>query len=74
MHHQLQFRTDCQLDLQITGKTRLEKVKVRAGEVIEARVRPHVEETHEGPVECADLQLGDDGTLVGVRMEFFAFM
>src|SRR5579862_6252015 len=70
MNHQLRFRADGQLDLQITGKPRLEQVKVRAGEVIEAQVRPYVMETSEGPVEFADLQLGDEGTLVNVRMEY----
>ena len=74
MNHQLRFRADGQLDLQITGKPRLEQVKVRQGEVIEAKVRPYVLETSEGPIECADLQLGDEGTLVNVRMEYFEFV
>jgi hypothetical protein len=74
VNHQLRFRADGQLDLQIAGKPRLEQVKVRAGEVIEAQVRPYVAETSEGPVECADLQLGEEGTLVNVRMECFEFV
>jgi hypothetical protein len=74
MTHQLRFRADCQLDLQSSSKARLEQVKVRHGEVIEAQVRPYVEETEEGPVEFADLQLGSDGTFMAVRMEHFEFV
>ena len=74
MTHQLRFRADCQLDFQVAGKSRLEQVKVRADEVIEAQVRPYVQETEDGPVETADLQLGRDGTLLAVRMEHFEFV
>ena len=73
MTHQLRFAADCELDLQIHGKPRLEKVKLRAGEVIAAQVRPYVKEMAEGPVEFADLHLGHEGTLLAVRMECFTF-
>ncbi len=72
MNHRLLFRGDYELDLQVPGKARLEKVKVRAGEVIAAKVRPYIAETPDGPVEIADLQLAG-GTLLAVRMECFAF-
>ena len=72
MHHRLLFRGDYELDLQVSGKTRLEKVMMRDGEVVEATVQPHVVESADGPVEVADLQLGG-GTLMGVRMECFRF-
>ena len=71
MTHQLRFRVDCQFDFQITAKPQLDKIKVRAGEVVKAQVRPFVQEGKEGPVECANLLLGTDGT---VRMEHFEFM
>jgi hypothetical protein len=74
MLHQLRFRADCQIDYQGQPKARLERVKVRTGEVIEARVRPYVEETAEGPVEFADLQLGSNCTFLAVRMEHFQFV
>ena len=72
MHHRLLFRGDYELDLQVPGKTRLEKIMMRDGEVVEASVRPRVQESKDGPVEVADLQLGG-GTLLGVRMECFQF-
>lgn len=73
MYHKLRFRTSQELDLQIPGKGRLEKVKFRRGDVIEAYVRPYIIESEDGPVEIADLNLGREGTLVGVPMEFFRF-
>lgn len=73
MNHRLRFRGEYELDLQVSGKARLEKVRMRDGEVIEAMLRPRVVETPEGPVEVADLQL-DGGTLLGVRMECFRFV
>ena len=72
MTHRLLFRGDYELDFQVPGKSRLEKVMMRDGEVIEANLRPRVQESKDGPVEVADLQLGG-GTLLGVRMECFRF-
>ena len=73
MYHGLRFRSDCQLGLQVPGKGKLERVMMRKGTVIEAQVRPHVEETEKGPVECADLDLKGDGILLSVRMKCFSF-
>ncbi|OAI45073.1 hypothetical protein AYO44_13195 [Planctomycetaceae bacterium SCGC AG-212-F19] len=73
MYHRLQFLVNHQLDLQMPKKARLEQLIVKQGEIIEARVRPYVQETQEGPVEMADLELPGDGTLLAVRMELFCF-
>lgn len=74
MYHKVRFRASRELDMQIRGRPRLEQVKVRKGDVIEAHVRPYIQETDAGPVETADLMLGDEGTLVGVPMEWFRFV
>jgi hypothetical protein len=74
MLHHLLFRADCRLDLQAHGRQRLERVRVRAGEVIEAKVRPYIHETEDGPVEMADLHLGDEAVLLGVPMARFQFV
>jgi hypothetical protein len=74
MTHRLRFRVDCQFDFQITSKPRLDKIKIHAGEFVEAHVRPFVQEAEEGPVECANLLLGTDGTILAVRMEHFEFV
>jgi len=62
-----------QFDLQMPKKARLEQIVIKEGEIIEARVRPYVQETQDGPVEVADLDLPGDGTLLAVRMELFCF-
>lgn len=72
MNHRLRFLTDQQFDLQLPGRARLEQVLVRAGDEIEAQVRPYVRESDDGPVELADLYLGE-GTLLAVRMAYFSF-
>jgi hypothetical protein len=73
MTYHLRFRDTCRVDLQIRGKPRLERVKIRSGEVIEAHVRPFVQETDNGPIEMADLFLGAEGVLRGVPMACFQF-
>ena len=70
----LQFRADYELDLQITGTPRVERVKVQAGDVIEAQVRPYIRLTDKGLIECADLLLGDEGVLRCVWMAAFQFV
>jgi len=73
MYHRLQFLVNHQFDLQMPKKARLEQIVIKEGEIIEARVRPYVQETQDGPVEVADLDLPGDGTLLAVRMELFCF-
>lgn len=73
MYHKLRFHVDYNADLYMKGKSRLEQVIFRAGEIVEAQVRPFIIETDEGPVETADLFLAGDGTLLEVRMEYFSF-
>jgi hypothetical protein len=74
MNRLLQFRVDCEVNLAITGTTTVEQVKLRAGDVLEARVRPFVLLSNRGPIECADLVLGEEGVLCGVRMALFQFV
>lgn len=73
MFHALQFRESFVADLHIPGRPRLEQVKFRAGEAVEAQVRPYVQECEGHFVECADLFLAEGGTLLAVPMEYFTF-
>lgn len=73
MSHQLRFRADYVLDLQVRGKPRLEKIGIRSGDVVDAVVQPYVEETPSGPVETANLHLSSNEVLLGVPMEYFSF-
>jgi hypothetical protein len=74
MYHRLQFQAAYCLDLRVSGKARLEQLLIQEGEVIDAQVRPYVQETDEGPVEVADLYLPGDGALLAVPMGHFQFV
>jgi hypothetical protein len=74
MYHRLQFLGTNRIDLRVPGKARLEQLLIRRGEIIEAVVRPYVEETEDGPLEVADLHLPGDGTLLAVPMKCFQFV
>jgi len=73
MYHTLRFRQNHELDLQVPGRPRLEKVLVHKGDRIEAQLRPFVREEEEGPVEMADLYLNGGGALLAVPMAAFCF-
>jgi hypothetical protein len=73
MYHRLKFLANYRLDLLMPGQTRLEQLMIRESEVIEAQVRPHVQETQDGPVEVADLYMPQEGTLIDVPMACFQF-
>jgi hypothetical protein len=61
MYHTIQFTTDAVLDLEISRKQPLERLRVRRGTRLRAQIRPHVVEAEGGPVEVADLFF-EDGT------------
>ena len=74
MYHRLRFLATYQLDLRMPGKARMEQLLIRERDIIEAQVKPYVQETADGPVEVADLHLPGDGTLVAVPMGCFQFV
>ena len=74
IYHKLQFRATARFDLQVPGKARLEQLRIEKGEVLQAEVRPYVQETEAGPVEVADLHLPGDGTILTVPMKSFRFV
>jgi hypothetical protein len=73
MVHTIRFRVRFVSDLQRRGQSRLEQVRLEAGYVMYAQVRPWIMETTRGPVEVADLQ-GDDGILLAVPFAAFQFV
>jgi translation initiation factor IF-1 len=74
MYHRLVFRAELLVDMEVPGKPRLERVRLRKGEVVEAQIRCWVKESDTGPVEMADLFLSSGETIRGVRMAFFSFV
>jgi hypothetical protein len=74
MSHRIRFRVGFLADLRVPGKPRLERLRVREGDVVTAEVTPHVAEGEDGPVEMADLYLGDGTVALDVRFGYFEFV
>jgi hypothetical protein len=74
MYHTLEFLGDIVLDIAISPKLPLERLRVRRGNRLAAQVRPHVLETDAGPVEVADLFFADGSSACGVLFEQFRFI
>lgn len=74
MYHTIQFATELNVDLETSSRHRLERIRLRAGDRVQAQIRPHVVETDDGPVEAADLYLSDGTTIRGVHYAAFGFV
>ena len=74
MYHPIEFTVPLTMDVEISRKHRLERVRVRAGTRMAVLVLPHMIETAEGPVESADLCLEDGCIVRDVRFEQFRFV
>jgi hypothetical protein len=74
MYHTIEFDEPLTLDLEVSARHPLEQVSIRKGTRLRAQVRPHVEETEDGPVEVADLFFDDGTTTRRVRFSSFSFV
>jgi hypothetical protein len=74
MYHTLEFVGDVVLDIAVSPKLPLERLRVRKGNRLAAQVRPLVLETEAGPVEAAELFFADGSSASGVRFEQFRFV
>jgi hypothetical protein len=63
VYHAIEFTTDFHADFAHPPRHRLERLLLRRGTRLPARLRPHVLESARGPVEAADLLL-EDGTVI----------
>jgi hypothetical protein len=61
MFHAIQFTTELTVDVELSRKQPLERVRIREGSRLRAEIKPYVVETDDGPVEMADLFF-EDGT------------
>jgi nucleotide-binding universal stress UspA family protein len=62
MYHLIEFSRRFTVDLEVSPKLRLERLRILDGMRIYALPRPYVVETDQGPVEVADLYF-EDGTV-----------
>jgi hypothetical protein len=74
MFHLIEFSRPIALDLDVSPKLRLERLRVLEGMRVYALPRPYVVETDQGPVEVADLYFEDGTVTRGVRCEHFRFV
>lgn len=72
MMQRIQFRCRAVLDFD-TGKRHLQRIKVRRGERLSCKLRPHVIQLGGDLVEVADLQV-NSGTLLNVPYRAFFFV
>jgi hypothetical protein len=73
MYHIIEFTDDMWADLERSPKQPLERVQLRRGTKMRAQVRPHIIETHAGPVELADLFFEDGTAARNIPFYRFAF-
>jgi hypothetical protein len=74
MYHTIQFNDDLTVDLEVSPKLPLERLRIRRGTRLSAQVKPSVAETANGPVEVADLFFADGTATRSVPFEHFAFV
>lgn len=74
MYHTIEFAVDLTVDLEISPKHRMERLRVRRGMRMPAHVKPHVIESSTGPVEAADLFFADGTTARSVPFGLFRFV
>jgi hypothetical protein len=74
MYHTIEFAIECWMDVQISPKHRLERLRVLKGSRLKAKVRTYVVETGTGPVEVSDLHFEDGSVSRRVLCECFTFV
>jgi len=74
MYHAIEFTDDMTVDLEVSPKQPLERLRIRKGTRLQAQIKPYVVETVDGPVEVADLFFEDGTTTRMVPFESFSFV
>ena len=74
MYHNIEFRLDGSVELEVPGATRLQQLVLQNGTRVRAQVKPYVVEGKRGPIEVADLFLEDGSTARAVRFASFRFL
>jgi len=74
MHHSITFVAEFMIDLEVSPKDRLERMLIRPGSRMQAKIKPYVVETENGPVEVADLFFADGTITRMVPFESFSLL
>jgi hypothetical protein len=74
MWHLIEFSKAFAADVEISPRDRLERIKIRKGTQVRARLMPAVIETEHGPCEVADLFFEDGFITRGIPYDHFRFV
>ena len=74
MVHAIEFRWVVLADVDRPEYAYPQRVVIKEGTRLSARIRPYVAESPEGPVEVADLHLADGSVARAVRFAAFQFL
>lgn len=74
MYHLIKFAADLTVDLEISPRHPLERLRLRKGTQLRVQIKPYVLETETGPVEVADLFFADGTATRQVRFDCFSFV
>jgi hypothetical protein len=74
MFHTIKFTGDLTVDLEVSPKQPLERVRIRKGDRLRVQIKPYVVETEDGPVEVADLFFEDSTPTRMVPFNSFSFV
>lgn len=74
MYHTIEFTGDLNVDLEVSPRRPLERLRIRRGDRLLAQVKPYVVEAPGGPVEVADLFFADGTATRRVRFQSFSFV
>jgi hypothetical protein len=74
MYHTLESLSEFTIDLEISPKHPLERLRIRRGTHLRAQLRPHVVERDGVPVEVADLYLEEGTVIRAVPFALFRFV
>ncbi len=73
MYHTIEFAGDYRVDVEISHRHPLERMRIKAGTRLRAQIKPYVVESADGPVEVADLFFEDGSSARLVPFACFSF-
>jgi len=74
MYHTIEFAEELMVDLEISTKHRLERMRIYRGTRLPVELKPYVVETEDGLFEMADLYFPDGTTVRMVPFKSFSFV
>jgi hypothetical protein len=74
VYHTIEFAVEMTVDLEVSPKHWLERLRIRRGERLRAQVKPYVVDAEDGLVEVADLFFEDGTVTRTVSFECFSFV